>query len=160
MIRLGDPRVRGLLTPALADDPAFGAAGSALETLLRRVVRSVPNLLLWHRLALTAGRPVPGMLAPIGRVAEASGGLTPLSTAELELLAWQLHVDFRETARTDAELAGLILDAIAWHRIKGTPASLYAALRRFGYAASIEENGPGAYWATYQLGLPDRKSVV
>ena len=154
MIRLGDPRVRGLLTPALADDPAFGAAGSALETLLRRVVRSVPNLLLWHRLALTAGRPVPGMLAPIGRVAEASGGLTPLSTAELELLAWQLHVDFRETARTDAELAGLILDAIAWHRIKGTPASLYAALRRFGYAASIEENGPGAYWATYQLGLP------
>ena len=93
MIRLGDPRVRGLLTPALADDPAFGAAGSALETLLRRVVRSVPNLLLWHRLALTAGRPVPGMLAPIGRVAEASGGLTPLSTAELELLAWQLHVE-------------------------------------------------------------------
>lgn len=154
MIRLGDPQVRGLLTPALADDPAFGAAGSALETLLRRVVRSVPNLLLWHRLALTAGRPVPDMLAPIGRVAEASGGLTPLSTAELELLAWQLHVDFRETARTDAELAGLILDAIAWHRIKGTPASLYAALHRFGYAASIEENGPGAYWATYQLGLP------
>lgn len=154
MIRLGDPQVRGLLTPALADDPAFGAAGSALETLLRRVVRSVPNLLLWHRLALTAGRPVPGMLAPIGRVAEASGGLTPLSTAELERLAWQLHVDFRETARTDAELAGLILDAIAWHRIKGTPASLYAALRRFGYAAAIEENGPGAYWATYQLGLP------
>ena len=154
MIRLGNPQVRGLLTPALADDPAFGAAGSALERLLRRVVRSVPNLLLWHRLALTAGRPVPGMLAPIGRVAEASGGLTPLSTAELELLAWQLHVDFRETARTDAELAGLILDAIAWHRIKGTPASLYAALRRFGYAAAIEENGPGDYWATYQLGLP------
>ena len=154
MIRLGDPQVRGLLTPALADDPAFGAAGSALETLLRRVVRSVPNLLLWHRLALTAGRPVPDMLAPIGRVAEASGGLTPLNTAELERLAWQLHVDFRETARTDTELAGLILDAIAGTASRARPrASTRAAPVRI-CRRHRGERPPGAYWATYQLGLP------
>lgn len=153
MIRLGDLRVSPLLTPGLSGDPAFGAAGTALETLLRGVVGSTPGLLLWHRLALTAGSDVPAMLPPIRRVTESAGGLAPLSEAELELLAWQFHVDFREVASTREQLAELVRDAIPWHRIKGTPASIRAALALFGIDAEIEEGGPGPDWATYQLRL-------
>lgn len=151
MIRLGDLRVSPLLTPGLSGDPAFGAAGTALETLLRGVVGSTPGLLLWHRLALTAGSDVPAMLPPIRRVTESAGGLAPLSEAELELLAWQLHVDFRETAKTPERLAEMVHRSVPWHRIKGTPASIRAALALFGLEAKIEEGG--RHWADYQLGL-------
>lgn len=151
MISLGDLRVSPLLTPGLSGDPAFGAAGTALETLLRGVVGSTPGLLLWHRLALTAGSDVPAMLPPIRRVTESAGGLAPLSEAELELLAWQLHVDFRETAKTPERLAEMVRRSVPWHRIKGTPASIRAALALFGLEAKIEEGG--RHWADYQLGL-------
>ena len=159
MIRLGDLLFNKLLPQTLAEDPSFSAAGSAVESVFRGVVSSTPNLLLWHRLALTAGRTVPGMLPPIQRVADTTGRLAPLSEAELELLAWQLHVDFREVARTPEQLAEMVRQSIPWHRIKGTPASIKAALALFGISASIEEDGEGANWATYQLNLHNVDTV-
>lgn len=100
------------------------------------------------------------LLPPLQRLVNGARGLKPLSDEELELLAWQFHVDFRETATTDAQLAAMILDSIPWHRIKGTPASIKQALGLFGYTASIEEDGVGEYWATYQLGLPQIADVA
>lgn len=154
MTRLERFFFRDLLPGSISGDATIRAIADALDPLFAFIIRSIPNLLIWHRLAVTAGRPVPGMLPPIARLVAAAGGLTPLSTAELELLAWQFHVDFREVARTDAELAGMVLDSIPWHRIKGTPASIRRALALFGYEAEIEEDGTGALWATWQLGLP------
>jgi hypothetical protein len=68
-------------------------------------------------------------------------------------------VDFRETAKTDEQLAAMILNSIPWHRIKGTPASLKAAFALFGLQVEIEEDGVDDYWATYQLGLPQIADV-
>lgn len=154
MTRLERFFFRDLLPGSISGDATIRAMADALDPIFAAIVKSVPNLLIWHRLSLTAGRPVPAMLPPIARLVAAAGGLTPLSTAELELLAWQFHLDFREVARTDAELAGMILDSIPWHRIKGTPASMRTALELCGYRDVIlEESGEGDYWATYQVGL-------
>ncbi len=144
MTRLERFSFRDLLPGSIAGDATIRATADALDPLFSAIIRSIPKLLLWHRLSLTAGRPVPAMLPPIARLVAAAGGLTPLSTAELELLAWQFHLDFREVARTDAELAGMVLDSIPWHRIKGTPASIRAALELCGYSGiTLEEDGEG-----------------
>lgn len=96
---------------------------------------------------------------PTGRGAERRGeesGLKPLSLDELEQLAWQFHVDFRDVATSREQLAALVRESIPWHRIKGTPASIKAALSLCGYSGiSIEEDGTGEDWATYQLGLSE-----
>lgn len=144
-----------LLTGSLAGDAAIRPAAFAIDGMLRQTDRAVPNLLLYARLLSTAGCATNFRLLPaLERLISARGGLKPLSTLELERLAWQFHVDFREVAHTDRKLAEMIVRAIPWHRIKGTPASLKQALGLFGYEANIEISGPGPYWATYQLGLP------
>ena len=160
MIRLSDFSMSRLLPGSIADDATFRAAATALDPLFARIVRSIPNLLLWHRLAVTAGMPMPGMLPPIARIVAAAGGVKPLNTDTLELLAWQFHVDFREVARSDADLAKMILESIPWHRIKGTPASINRALGLFGITATIEEDGTGEDWATYQLGVTGAPDVA
>ena len=48
----------------------------------------------------------------------------------------------------------MVLSSIPWHRIKGTPASIRAALELCGYSGiTLEEDGEGDFWAAYQLGL-------
>lgn len=144
-----------LLPGSIAEDATIKAAAASLDGMLLRTVQSVPNLLIYSRLLLTAGRSASFPLLPaLQRIIDASGGLTPLSMSELELLAWQFHVDFREVARTDRQLAEMIVQSIPWHRIKGTPRSIINALSLFDYHAAIEEDGYGDHWATYQLGLP------
>lgn len=150
-----------LLPDSITGDATIQATCAALDGMLVRVAQSVPNLLVYSRLLLTAGRIRPFTLLPaLQRIIDASGGLKTLSMPELELLAWQFHVDFRELARTDVQLAKMVLQAIQWHRSKGTPASLINALALFGYAAIIEEDGVGQHWATYQLGLPQIADVT
>ena len=100
--------------------------------------------------AVTAAPPIriesSGYLSPpLQRLVDLGGGLKPLTEAELELLAYQLHVDFRETATTREQLAAMVRNAIPWHRIKGTPAGLKAALALFGYGvASASPPGTAA----------------
>lgn len=150
-LRLADGTLAPLLPGSIADDPQIRAAAEALEPILRATAWAVPNLLIFSRL----GRQEPAaMLPPLRRLVEARKSLAAPSEELVERLAWQLHVDFRETARTVDELAAMTLNSIAWHRIKGTPAGIKRALALFGYAASIEEDGTGRDWATYQLGLP------
>jgi hypothetical protein len=148
--RLGDISFLSLLPDSIREDSRIRAAALSLDGLLRKTALAVPNLLLFARLDPAKS----GMLPPLARLTEAAGGLKPLSAELLEQLAWQFHVDFRETARTDEELAAMVLNTIPWHRIKGTPAGIRAALDLFGLAAEIEEDGRDDYWASYQLGLP------
>ena len=188
--RLQNTPFLSLLPGSISDDATIKAVAASLDRVLHDTALAVPNLLLYSRLLLTAGGTETFTLLPaLQRLVDARGGLKPLSTAELELLAWQFHVDFREVAKTDRELAGMIRESIPWHRIKGTPASIKRALALFGYGTypaqdapgrtagaqqeprflqatasvrqnggpsgiTIEEDGIGDHWATYQLGLP------
>lgn len=152
--RLQDTSFISLLPDSIAGDAAIRAAAASLDGVLRSLALSIPNLLIYSRLLLTAGRATSFRLLPaLQRLIDARGGLKLLSTAELELLAWQFHVDFREVARSDADLAKMILESIPWHRIKGTPAGIKRALALFGYDVGIEEDGEGDRWACYQLDL-------
>lgn len=141
----------GLLPSSIAEDPSMASAAKALDGVLLRTTLAIPNLLLYARLNRSGAA---GMLPALARLTEAAGGLKPLSEAALELLAWQFHVDFRDAATTPEQLAGLVRASIPWHRIKGTPASIRAALELCGYRdITLEEDGEGDFWATYQLGL-------
>ena len=153
MNRLQDLDFLALLPASIAEDPTIRAAAASLNSVLRNTALAVPNLLIYARLG---GQPVESMLPPLARLTQARGGLKPLSLDELEQLAWQFHVDFRETATTREQLAAMVRNSIPWHRIKGTPASIKAALGLFGYTGiTIEEDGEGDYWAAYQLGLSE-----
>jgi len=152
--RVGQTPLYDLLASSIRDDPTIKAAAEALDPSRFTLARAIPDFLIWARLdpAFAATR---RLAPPLQRLADLAGGLKPLSEAELELLAWQLHVDFREVAKTPEQLARMILSSIPWHRKKGTPASLKAALALFGLQAEIEEDGEGDYWYTYQIGLPE-----
>ncbi len=151
MIKLADGDVLSLLPAHIAQDPAFAATGTAIAPFLQELAHAIPNLLVFARLG---GQQPANMLPPLRRLTEARGGLKKPETALLESLAWQFHVDFREVAETDDQLAALVRNAIPWHRIKGTPASIRAALELCGYSGiTIEEDGEGDFWAAYQLGL-------
>ena len=154
--RIHDTPFRELVPDSIRDDATVRGAADAFDEILGTIVRDIPNLLIFSRID-----PTPDMLsAPLQRLADAAGGLKPLNIQELELLAWQFHVDFREVASTREQLAELVRDAIPWHRIKGTPASIRAALALFGFSdVTIEEGGVGMHWATYQIGLPEVADV-
>ena len=149
---IGQTPLSALLPGSIRDDATVAASAASLDPIRRALAGGIPNILLWSRLD-----PAPGRLCPpLQRLAELGGGLKALSEAELELLAWQLHVDFREAAATREQLAAMVRSAIPWHRIKGTPASIKQALALFGYSGiRIEEDGTGDHWATWQLGLPE-----
>ena len=151
MSKLADGDLLSLLPASISDDPQMRAAAEALAPVLKSLSLSLPNLLVYARLG---DQNPAAMLPPLARLTQARGGLKSLSLEELELLAWQFHVDFREVARTREQLAAMVRNSIPWHRIKGTPASIRAALALFGYRdVVIEEDGAGEMWATWQLGL-------
>lgn len=153
LLLLQEGGLRDLLPRHLADDPSLARAAEAVRPHLQDIARAIPNLLIWARLG---GQTSAGMLPPMRRLTDFRPGLKPLDVELLEQLAWQMHVDFREAAQDDAQLAGMVRSSIAWHRIKGTPASIYDAMALFGYTgATIEEDGVGEMWATWQLGFGD-----
>lgn len=148
---LGDLNFQNILPESMRDDAVIAAASKAMETLLAKVTHSIPNLLIWARLDYENAKLSP----PLARLSEAAGGLKPLSLEELELLAWQLHVDFRDIAVDRAMLERMVRESIPWHRIKGTPAAVERALAMYGVTALVDESGVGDNWAVYELDLGD-----
>ncbi len=57
----------------------------------------------------------------------------------VDLLAWQWHVDFYEPDLPIETKRELVLDAIKWHRQKGTKASIKSALEKLGFVPTIKE---------------------
>ena len=115
---LHDLVFRQLVPESIRSDSQMAAAADSLSPLLQTIVRAVPNLLIYGRLE---GQYPAGMLAPLRRLTEARGGLKDLSTEELEQLARQWHVDFRDAAKTNGKLRAFVLNSIPWHGIRGTP---------------------------------------
>jgi hypothetical protein len=138
-----------LLPESIREDAQLAAAAETLDGMLRKTTLTIPNLLIWARLDRESSLALP----PLARLIEASGGLKPLSSELLELLAWQMHVDFREVAVDDAMLERMVRESIPWHRIKGTPAAVVQALAMYGIEARTDESGTGVNWAVYELEL-------
>lgn len=63
-----------------------------------------------------------------------------LPTALLDLLAWQLHVDFYDTTYDRVKKKSLIYQAIAWHRRKGTVAVVKEIVTAVHSNAQVIEN--------------------
>lgn len=151
MKKLDESDILSLLPQSIVNDPQFSAAAEAITACLGTISRSIPNLLLYARL----GHQDPSrMLAPLRRLTEARPGLRELDLETIESLAWQFHVDFREVAKTKEQLTAMVVNAIPWHRIKGTPEGIKAALKLYGIEATIEEEHiHEQFWATWQLGI-------
>ena len=107
--RIGSTPFLELLPDSIAGDPAIRAAADALDGLLVPSVKAIPSLLLYARLY---GKE-PDLLPPLRRLAEQAGGLRALEEPLLDLLAWQLHVDSYDIARTYAERLEMVKTAIA-----------------------------------------------
>ncbi len=156
-MKLADADILRLLPEHISGDSQFAATGAAANPVLGAISKAVPNLLIWARLGHAESK---DFLPPLRRLTQARPGLRDLDIETLESLAWQFHVDFREVARTKEELAGMVLNSIPWHRIKGTPASIYSALALCGFSGiTIEEHDPNMPWASYQLGFDEIASV-
>lgn len=147
--RLGEFTFGEMLPEAIRHDASLGAAATALDGLLHRATKAVPNLLLWARLDRYNAVCAP----PLQRLVDVAGGFKPLTTEQLELLAWQFHVDFREVATDAAMLERMVRESIPWHRIKGTPAAVEQALAMYNVEALVDESGTGSNWAVYELEL-------
>ena len=147
--RLSDIPFRAILPSSIKDDPQVMAAAQTLDGLLLKTTTAVPNLLIWARLDRGQAKIIP----PLARLVDKAGGLKPHTSEGLELLAWQLHVDFREVATDDQMLERMIRESIPWHRIKGTPAAVEEALAMYGITALTDESGTDRNWAVYELEL-------
>ncbi len=156
MKRLGDIHFAELLPDSIRHDPTISAAAETLNQLLRKTTLAIPNLLIWARLERDSAALIP----PLARLASKAGGLKPHTLEALELLAWQLHVDFRDVATDEAMLERFIRESIPWHRLKGTPAAVERALAMYGIAALVDECGRGGNWAVYELELGEAPDLV
>lgn len=122
---LGSTFFRELLAHSIAGDPAMRAAADALDGVLNAATRAIPRVLIYARLAHATGS---DLLPPLGRLAEQTGGLTPLDERTLELLAWQLHTEGFEVALTTQAKEALVNESVPIHRLAGTPWALRRAL--------------------------------
>lgn len=135
-----------LLPDSIAGDPVMRAAANALDVVQPGTLTGIPGLLLWARLL----EDDTDILRPLRRVA-GDTELAPLTDVELDLLAWQFHVDGYEMAQTVEAKRRLIMQSLPWHRIKGTPAAVRMLLEALGIRIDIIE------WWTAEgrsLGMP------
>lgn len=127
--RLGSTHFKELLPNSIADDPIILSAAEALNKVLDNSIKSIPNILVFARLANDSKfiNPVP-MLAPMIRLAELAGGLEVLPTEILDLLAWQLHVESYDAAISLQAKREMIQASLLLHRRHGTPWSVRHAM--------------------------------
>ena len=154
--RLGSTPFVELLPDSIAGDPTIRAASEALDPALAASVGAIPSLLLFARLGLVGGE---GMLAPLARLAELSGGLSPLPENVLDSLAWQLHVDGYEYAAGPDVKREMVRNSLLLHRRRGTPwavrRALEIALRMPVTVREWLETGGEPYSFTLELDVTD-----
>lgn len=128
---LGQTPFRELLAPSIGNDADVRAIADALGLALDESARSVPNALLYARLANDSGfvEPVP-MATPLVRLADLSGGLRELPERLLDLLAWQLHVDGYDDVVNIQAKREMIQASLLLHRRKGTPWAVRTAVEK------------------------------
>lgn len=114
MSSLHDFSLLDILPDSLSQDAEVQAVARAVQGELHAVARAVDAVRIWSR-------------------------LDELSGAVLDLLAWQLHVDFWRPELSDQVKRRLIGNSIAWHRVKGTPYAIKQLFADLGVEAQVLE---------------------
>lgn len=143
---LGQTGFMALVPGSIRDDAQMRGAVRALDTLLAATGQTIPNLLLFSRLARDTGQSQDeDFLPPFVRLINEADGLPALSEALLDLLAWQLHVENYEAA-VDIQAKGeLICGSLLLHRRRGTPWAV-----RHGLETALRLPAELRQWFEYQ----------
>lgn len=150
--RLGATSFLELLPSSLAEDPTVRAVATSLDALFAPSIRAIPSLLLYARLFGSTDE----LLPPLKRLAVLSGGVRPLEEVLLDMMAWQLHVDNYDIARTYAERLEMVKTSILVHRRKGTPWAVETAVT----AALGNVETSVTEWFDYEGGRPYHFKVL
>lgn len=109
------PKLTDILPPNILADEKLYAAAEALDLQLKALSNDA-----WQVLHIPR--------------------LDELNHDVLDNLAWQFHVDHYEPSTMSLDVKrNLIRQSIAWHKIKGTPASVENFLGAFGINAEVQE---------------------
>ena len=103
-----------ILPPNLLADEQINAAAQALDDELQKVTAAIRETLILPR-------------------------IDELPEAVIDLLAWQLHVDFYEELTTLAEKRNAVKQSIAMHRVKGTRMAVELALHMVYTSGEVSE---------------------
>lgn len=106
--------VLDLLPPNLKTDPDMIAASKAVDTEFTLVVNEVKNCIILPR-------------------------IDELESNLVDLLAWELHVDFYDSALPLETRRALVKNSAQLHRIKGTPAAVEMAASTVFGQCSLDE---------------------
>ena len=128
----GNIDFKELLPSVLQNDEGVKNAADAINPELKKSAWGIPQILLMSRLALGSSKSMSdiGVLAPFGRLCDARGiDLEKLNETELDLLAWQLHVDLYSCAVGIDAKREMVTNTIKRHRVKGTVGAVKGILR-------------------------------
>lgn len=118
------PKLVDILPDSILQDKKFSALAEALNVELKNLSTDIKQVIHLPR-------------------------LDELSGTILDVLAWQMHVDFYEPYELADEVKrNLIQQSIAWHKILGTPAALELVNQAFNRNVKISE------WFEYDGGEP------
>ena len=107
-----------ILPTNLLADEQINAAANALDTELKKITAATKEALILSR-------------------------IDELSNDVIDLLAWQLHVDFYEELTSIKEKRNAVKQSIAMHRVKGTRMAVELALHM------VYESGEVSEWFEY-----------
>ena len=112
-----------LLPSVLQNDETMKNSADAITPELKKSGWGIPQILLMSRLALASNKTMDdiGVLAPFKRLCQCRDvDLEKLNETELDLLAWQFHVDQYKAATTIDRKREMVANTIKRHRVKGT----------------------------------------
>lgn len=118
MINIYEASVLDLLPPNLQQDPDMIAASKAIDNDFLLVVNEVSDCILLPR-------------------------LDKLGSDIIDLLAWQMHVDFYDNTLDLEVRRELLKNSLQWHKIKGTPAAVESLI------STVFDNGEVLEWFEY-----------
>lgn len=99
MLNISDISLLDLIPPNLKSDPQVQAAATALDAELKAVTEAVKGIILYSR-------------------------IDELPEEIIDHLAWQFHVDYYNPNLPLDVKRTLVKNSLAWHRSKGTPATV------------------------------------
>lgn len=133
MMTTRDVDLTQILPPVIANDPAGNAMAQVLNLHLREAAKAVDLVAVIARINPPENSP-----------------LTPLTSAELDELAWQLHVDYYEADWPIERKRAAVANSIIIHAHNGTPAAVEAlGSIAFSAATDVKE-----WWEPGESGVP------
>lgn len=114
MINIYEASVLDLLPPNLQSDPDMIAASKAVDNEFLLVANEVKNCILLPN-------------------------LDSLPSDIVDILAWQMHVDFYDTTLSIEVRRELVRNSIRWHKRKGTPAAVEELISTVFDSGKVDE---------------------